>query len=392
MDVTMKIKCFIDTYRKKQISFATLVTILDEIGSTLEASKEVIRALLHILLEKQNEAENISQSKETQTEEVTLDELEVTDDITNVDFEHDTEELPDDIMKVEDEDETSLVQEDDNISSFEANDIDEDEGDDDEASSMDMKPKRARLECLICVKTFRYRVQLNKHMKSHDVDGRIIESNKMNKNGGEITTKEQSIDLLKIPKESISKSVSDPFFTSKWVTKKNAENNDGKWVTTFIANPYQFGYHSTRETDGVLRFRCVGCKLKKKDTFALAKWMGNDPVTGQPIHKLLQKDDLHACTPAQSTKGLNKVFLNRCYEAIREKPLARLPQVYKDVLQAMKVEFFSQEPADAEITKTLQLEFEHNLRSFRNIQGCLYKYRCQFVPKQDKGKLIFHST
>ena len=180
MDVTMKIKCFIDTYRKRQISFATLVTILDEIGSTLEASKEVIRALLHILLEKQNEAENISQSKETQTEEVTLDELEVTDDITNVDFDDDTEELPDDIMKVEDEEETSLVQQDDVISSFEANDFDEEEADDEyydlDASSIDMKPKRARLECLICVKTFRYRVQLNKHMKSHDVDKNSIDN------------------------------------------------------------------------------------------------------------------------------------------------------------------------------------------------------------------------
>ena len=184
MGVTMKIKCFFDTYRKKQISFATFVTILDEMGSTLDASKEVIKALLAILLEKQNEpeskSEHISQSKETQTEEVILDELEVSDDITNVDFENDTEELPDEIMKVEDEEETSLVQQDDDISSFEANDIDEEEADDEfydlDDSSIDMKPKRARLGCLFCVKTFRYRVKLNKHMKSHDVDKNSIDN------------------------------------------------------------------------------------------------------------------------------------------------------------------------------------------------------------------------
>ena len=60
-DVTLKIKCFIDTYRKKQISFATFVTILDEMGSTLDASKEVIRALLHILLERQDEPDSKSE-------------------------------------------------------------------------------------------------------------------------------------------------------------------------------------------------------------------------------------------------------------------------------------------------------------------------------------------
>ena len=181
--VTMKIKCFLDTYRKKQISFATFVTILDEMGSTLDASKEVIRALLHILLEKQDEpeskSEDIGTSKETQTE-VILDELEVSDDITNEDFENDTEELPDEIMKVEDEEEPSLVQQDDDISSFEANDIDEEEADDEfydlDDSSIDMKPKRARLGCLFCVKTFRSRVKLNEHMKSHDVDKNSIDN------------------------------------------------------------------------------------------------------------------------------------------------------------------------------------------------------------------------
>ena len=183
-DVTLKIKCFIDTYKKKQISLAILVTVLDGMGSTLDSCKEVNRALLHILLEEQDEPEskneNDGTSKETQTEEVILDELEVSDDITNDDFENDTEELPDEIMKVEDEEETSLVQQDDDISSFEANDIDEEEADDEfydlDDSSIDMKPKRARLGCLFCVKTFRSRVKLNKHMKSHDVDKNSIDN------------------------------------------------------------------------------------------------------------------------------------------------------------------------------------------------------------------------
>ena len=47
----------------------------------------------------------------------------------------------------------------------------------------------------------------------------------------------------------------------------------------------------------------------------------------------------------------------------------------------MKQEFFSQNPADAETTKQLQMEFDQNVRSFRNMMGTLYKYRWNFLPK-----------
>ena len=48
----------------------------------------------------------------------------------------------------------------------------------------------------------------------------------------------------------------------------------------------------------------------------------------------------------------------------------------------MKKEFFSQNPADdAETTKQLQLEFEQNVRSYRNMMSSLYRYRWNFLPK-----------
>ena len=116
-------------------------------------------------------------------------------------------------------------------------------------------------------------------------------------------------------------------------------------------------------------FRCLGCKRvkgkDKKETYAYVKLVGHDPVTGQPIHELLSKDDYHKCCPAQSTKWLNRVFLNRCYRAIAERPLSRVSHIYDTVLESMKTEFFSQDPNDAARTKALQLEFEQNVRSYR---------------------------
>ena len=162
----------------------------------------------------------------------------------------------------------------------------------------------------------------------------------------------------------------DSFFTSKWVPEKSGEpDGKGKWITTLIDNPYKFSYHRTRKSDGVIKFRCTGCKNmkgdKKKETYAYAKQVGTDPATGQPIFELTDKETDHTCTPAQSTKWLNKVFLNRCYRAIRGNPIGCMTNMYDKILEEMKVEFFSQDPKDAERTKLLQMEFEQNVRCYR---------------------------
>ena len=333
MDVTMKIKCFIDTYRKKQISFAILVTVLDGMGSTLDASKEVIKALLHILLEQQDEPEskneNIGASKETQTEGMILDDLEVFDYVSNGDFEYETEELPSESIKVEEAslEETRLFPFDDKTESFEINDSDA--NNDLDSSSIEMQPKRARLECLICVKTFRYRIELNKHIATHDINESINENEEMDKNGEGKATNDHSTTITDktLPKSNDSQAEQNikstslntslgsevqtkPIFTSKWQAVKN-QNSKGKWVTMLIIVPYRYTYHSTLQS-GVLRFICLGCRKNKKYTHAFVKNIGFEE-SGKPKLELISSANDHKCIPEPngSTHFLNSVFLNR---------------------------------------------------------------------------------
>ena len=46
----------------------------------------------------------------------------------------------------------------------------------------------------------------------------------------------------------------DAFFTSQWQPDKNGDDKKGKWVTSLIDNPYQFGFHRAKP-DGTLVFR-----------------------------------------------------------------------------------------------------------------------------------------
>lgn len=64
--------------------------------------------------------------------------------------------------------------------------------------------------------------------------------------------------------------------------------------------------------------------------------------------------------------------------------------LYEDTLEQMKKEFFSQAEADAETTKLLQVEFEQNVRSYRNISSSLYRYRWQFIPKDPPVSYFHH--
>ena len=157
----------------------------------------------------------------------------------------------------------------------------------------------------------------------------------------------------------------------------------GRWQTVLIDQPYRFCYHSHKGED-CIRMICTACRNHKpenKYTYAVARLVGHDPVSGQPIHELVEKDDYHVCKAAQSTKFLNKVFLNRCFRSIKENPLKSITKVYEENLESMKQDFFSQKAEDAETTKQLQMEFEQNVRSFRNMVGTLYKYRWNFLPK-----------
>ena len=343
--VGMKIKCFIDAGLQNQISRASLVTILDEMASTHDGSKEVIRVLLDFLYSKHGEHKSVAthepQSKnETQTEDINLEDFEITDDdtIEIIDIVDETEEVQSGSIKVkvESPEVTSLVPIDDKMSSIETNDINEDIINDEyydlATSSIDMQPKRARLECLICVKTFKYRIELNKHMKSHnDVNESTIESDEIIKDGEKNVQYEptMAVEIIsklasnlqavksKIMAREMSTNVSTkslqglgvlskPFFYSHWRGKSR-----GGWLTVLIYAPYQYTPDQLSRS-GVQRFKCNGCRSKSAYAYAYGKVTGFGE-NGMPEYELMRLENDHACEPR--TNGyinfLNRVLLNR---------------------------------------------------------------------------------
>ena len=129
--VTMKIKCFIDAGLQNQISRASLETILEEIASTQSGSEEVIRGLLDILYTKhenepQSKCKSILKCKEPETQDINLDDIEVTDDTPDyIEIMNENENMLGETIMVEDEisEKTGLDQFDNKISSIENNDL-----------------------------------------------------------------------------------------------------------------------------------------------------------------------------------------------------------------------------------------------------------------------------
>ena len=246
--------------------------------------------------------------------------------------------MPSESIKVEEEspEETNLDQFEDKISSFETNDINEDIFDDEyydlATSSINSKPKRARLECLICVKTFKYRIELNKHMKSHDdVNESTIESDEIDKDGEKNVQYEptMAVEIIsklasnlqavksKIMAKEMSTNVSTkslqglgvlskPFFYSHWRGKSR-----GGWLTVLIYAPYQYTPDQLSRS-GVQRFKCNGCRSKSAYAYAYGKVTAFGE-NGMPEYELMKLENDHACEP--KTKGytsfLNRVLLNR---------------------------------------------------------------------------------
>ena len=191
-DVTVKIKYFIDAGMKKQISWTTLVTILGEMASTIDASKEVIKILLDVLFSKlekggkeaskhhpNSETNKHQYSEDPSTQNSNFDVIDETDEdddtVVNIDIADMKEELSNEELSIEsfnvleDNKQSNKGKSSDSEKIFstpEENDINEYNLD---TSNIDNEPKRVKLECFICMKTFRYRIELLKHMKTHVV-------------------------------------------------------------------------------------------------------------------------------------------------------------------------------------------------------------------------------
>ena len=137
------------------------------------------------------QSKNETDSKETHPKNIDLDDIEFTDHmIENIEIMNEPEKMLSETVTVKDDctKETSLNQLDDAFSSFETNDINEEVLDDDEyyelaTSSIDTKSNTARLECHVCEKTFKYRIEHNKHMKIHeDISNNVEMTNEAKEN------------------------------------------------------------------------------------------------------------------------------------------------------------------------------------------------------------------
>ena len=107
----------------------------------------------------------------------------------------------------------------------------------------------------------------------------------------------------------------------------------GRWQTVLIDQPYRFCYHSDKGED-CIRMICTACrghKPEKKFTYAIARLVGHDPVSGQSFW--------------------TRCSLTGAFKSIKENPLRSITKVYEYNLESMIQEFFSQSPAYAETTK-----------------------------------------
>ena len=355
---------FISSALQNKITWETSSHFLDDLTPTLATAKKVIKVLLKELQKLQAELQefkndgkqeeglilgddallsNESDATETQDlaskdvhDQYVQDQNEYVNTKENVDMIDDAEELFSESLEDENfEDDNSKIL---NLSQFESNNTNPD--DDLDLTSIEMKSKRAKLECLICVKTFRYRIEHNKHMKTHEhVNDGVNDSNDMHK----IATNENSAKMVKITQGPISKSINNlqadqniksrlmnevksillqkspsglevptkPFFMSTWQFPTKGDSK-GKWVTVLINAPYQYHKHGILQS-GVVRFICNSCRTKyNKSTYGYGKVTGFGE-NGMPEYELVNLCNDHACQPDLNCyRGfLNKIFLER---------------------------------------------------------------------------------
>ena len=82
---------------------------------------------------------------------------------------------------------------------------------------------------------------------------------------------------------------------------------------------------------------------------------------------------------------LNKIFLDRCYNRIKESPTERLKTVYSQEKTKLEAEYFTVGPNTTPILaqqiEEQKKEWHSNARTLRNIKTSLYPYRHYFIPK-----------
>ena len=163
-------------------------------------------------------------------------------------------------------------------------------------------------------------------------------------------------------------------------------NGVARWIVKLISEPYTYTKQGITKDRKGYKFYCNECYKKnpRKYTWAVAKIVGHSE-NNRPELELVRIDHDHVCEQNANVKFLNKIFLDRCYEAIMKNPTEQLKKIYNAKKTELEAQYFTvtpnTDPILAEQIKEQEKEWHAHARSLRNIKTSLYPYRHYFIPK-----------
>ena len=253
-EVLTNISCFINTAMKKQISWSSLALILDEMASTLDISKQVIKVLLDTLQSViENEAIDKGgnakvNSNETQknivSEEMTDEEVEVKEE--------------DDEVKEEDDDE---VAENDDFFDDSLPEIENDEmiKNDDDIEEVDEEwPFGSEAE-------FKHESEeeLKKELKSMEP---LTERENLDFEQVPAKEVDDKLPMAEEVKKEVDNSLPDTDLDYTVITQfkqyeRGPKKGTGRWTINILAGPYTYGMKKINDSQHAL-FNCIKCRNK----------------------------------------------------------------------------------------------------------------------------------
>ena len=176
--------------------------------------------------------------------------------------------------------------------------------------------------------------------------------------------------------------VKDPYFSYSM----RMTNGVARWIVKLISEPYTFTKQGYTRDRTCFKFYCNECYKKnpKKYTWAFAKIVGY-AENNRPELELVRIDSDHVCEQSANVKFLNKLFLDRCYEAILKNPTEQLKKIFNAKKLELEAEYFTvtpdTNPVLAAQIRAQEKEWKANARNLRNMKTSLYPYRHYFIPK-----------
>ena len=249
-DFSSKISCFVDTAMKKQISWNSLAFILDEMASTLDMSKQVIKVLLDILESvTANDALNLSEN--TKDNSIEIQKNAESEEIEFDDFDDSLPEIEnDEIIENEELDinEAEMIESDD--------DIEEMNNDRSFGSEAEFEHEHKSEE------------ELKKELNTEEPTERDLrkpESEKDNSDLEQVQAKEvdDKSQMAEEVKKEIDNSLVETNLDYTVIThfklyEFGPKKGTGRWLINILAGPYTYGKKKIDESQRGL-FHCQKC-------------------------------------------------------------------------------------------------------------------------------------